>query len=47
MYHLSQTEIDRLLQGQSITDEWPWNTQDASVVDKHYKDVLAEVRRKC
>ena len=47
MSFLSQSEIVRLLRGEWVTDEWPWNTGDEATIEKHYKDVLAEVCRKC
>jgi hypothetical protein len=44
---LNNSEIDSLLRGQPITDEWPWNISDEATIDRHYKDVLAEVCRRC
>lgn len=43
---LDAQQIEMLLNQRSITYEWPWNTSDELVIDKHWKDVLAEICRK-
>lgn len=43
---LSNSDIGRLLKQQPITDEWPWNSGDESVIHKHIKDIVAELCQK-
>ena len=43
---LTEKHIELLLHQKPITDEWPWSTCDQVVIDKHWKDVLAEICRK-
>lgn len=43
---LTETQIDTLLRQQSISNEWPWSTNDERVIDKNIKDIVAEIRRK-
>lgn len=43
---LTETQIERLLRQQAISDDWPWATNDDAVIDKNIKDIVAEIRRK-
>lgn len=43
---LSESQIQNLLSERSITEEWPWSTNDSKVIEKHIKDIIAEIRRK-
>lgn len=43
---LTDAHIDDLLHQRVISSEWPWVTNDERVIDKHFKDILAEIRRK-
>lgn len=43
---LTDAQIESLLAQRSISDEWPWSTNDERVIDKHVKDVVAEIRRR-
>ncbi|MBA4019722.1 MAG: hypothetical protein C0483_21365 [Pirellula sp.] len=42
---LTDTQIKLLLRQQSISDRWPWSTNDESVIDKNIKDIVVEVCR--
>ena len=43
---LTDAQIDALLCQQPILNEWPWSTNDETIIDNHIKDIVAEVRRK-
>ena len=43
---LTRKQLSALLDQRSISPEWPWATNDESVIDKNFKDIIAEVRRK-
>jgi hypothetical protein len=42
----SKSQIEALFAQQSITDEWPWSSESQQTIDKYFKDVIAEARRK-
>ena len=44
--HLSDTQIDRLINQKAISEVWPWNTNDETQVDDNLRDIIAELRRK-
>ncbi len=43
---LSDTHINSLLSQKSISEEWPWSSNNETVIDKNIKDIVAEIRRK-
>ncbi|MFN0021121.1 MAG: hypothetical protein ACKVP0_22980 [Pirellulaceae bacterium] len=43
---LTESQIDVLLRQRSISEEWPWSTNDETIIDKNIRDIVAEVRRK-
>ncbi len=43
---LTETQIQLLLHQKSISDEWPWGTNDQREIDKHIQSIVAEVCRK-
>lgn len=43
---LSESQIDDLIRQRSISGEWPWTTNDESVIDKFIDDIIADIRRK-
>ena len=43
---LTETQIDLLLRQKSISDEWPWRTNDQRQIDKHIRSIVAEACRK-
>ena len=44
--NLSNAQIEKLITGKSISEEWPWSTNNEATVDNHIKDIIYEVRRK-
>jgi hypothetical protein len=43
---LTETHVEALLRQRSITDDWPWVTNDEREVDKNIKSMVADIRRK-
>jgi hypothetical protein len=43
---LTPSDIESLLRQKSITDEWPWSTNDETTIHGNIKDIIAEIRRK-
>lgn len=41
---LTEAQIEELLAQRSITDEWPWSTNDEATIDEHIKNIVAKVR---
>jgi hypothetical protein len=44
MMILTEAQIEELLAQNSITDEWPWSTNDEKTIDGHIKNIVAKVR---
>ncbi len=42
----TDTQIDMLINQESISSEWPWSTNDERVIDRHIREIVAEVRQK-
>lgn len=42
---LTELQIDTLLEQKSISNEWPWSTNNEQVIDGHIADIVADVCR--
>ena len=41
----SQSQLQKLVAGKPITEDWPWGTADRRLVEKHIKSLIATIRR--
>ncbi len=45
-FELSKSEIETLISEKSISDLYPWNTDDENLIDQFYKTIFFDITRK-